>query len=362
MRQRTRARALVAVVALALAACGGGEGGDAAAVATGADGHGAPTTASPEPVTLRLGMFPNVTHATALVGVQQGIFEEHLADNVTLEAQALGAGPQAVEALFAGGLDAAYLGPNPAVNAFAKSGGEAVRVVVGATSGGAFLVVRPGIASARDLEGKVLATPQLGNTQDVALRAWLKDEGLEADTTGGGDVSIRPQANAQTLETFTSGEIDGAWVPEPWATRLVREGGARVLVDERDLWPGGEYVTTHLVVRTEFLEDHPDVVRQLLEGHVATTAWVNANPAAAQAAVNARVESLTGKRVGDAVLAAAWENLTFTNDPLAASLRASADQARAVGLLDEVDLGGLHDLGLLNEILVAAGQREVVSL
>lgn len=359
MRQRRRGVALVAALVLALAACGGdGAAGDAAT--RGLDA--ASPAASTEPVTLRLGLFPNVTHATGLAGVHQGIFEAHLAGNVTLETQAFNAGPQAVEALFAGALDASYIGPSPAINAFAKSGGEAIRIVSGATSGGAFLVVRPGIASAQALAGKVLATPQLGNTQDVALRAWLADAGLEADARGGGDVSIRPQENAQTPETFKTGEIDGAWVPEPWATRLIQEGGADVLVDERDLWPGGEYVTTHLVVRTEFLEDHPDVVRQLLEGQVAANEWVNGHPAEAQAAVNAQIEALAGKRMNDAVLAAAWQNLTFTDDPIASSLRTSADAAAAVGLLDEVDLEGIYDLRLLNEVLAQVGQPEVASL
>ena len=210
--------------------------------------------ASAEPVELRLGYFPNVTHATALAGIKQGFFEEALPDNVTLTTTPFNAGPEAVEAIFSGGLDASFIGPNPAINAFARSKGEAIRIVSGATSGGAYLVVKPEITSAAQLKGKKLATPQLGNTQDVALRAWLKEQGLSSDAQGGGDVSILPQPNAQTLDTFRSGDIDGAWVPEPWATRLVQEGGGTVLVDERDLWPDGQYVTTHLVVTPTFLE------------------------------------------------------------------------------------------------------------
>ena len=147
--------------------------------------------------------------------------------------------------------------------------GEAIRIVSGATSGGAYLVVKPEITSAAQLKGKTLATPQLGNTQDVALRAWLKSQGLSSDPQGGGDVAILPQANAQTLDTFKSGDIDGAWVPEPWATRLVQEGGGKVLVDERDLWPDGQYVTTHLVVTRSSCEAHPDVVKALLVGVLA---------------------------------------------------------------------------------------------
>jgi sulfonate transport system substrate-binding protein len=320
----------------------------------------APTTASSEPVTLRLGYFSNVTHATALVGVGKGIFKEHLAPNVTLETSTFNSGTEASEALFADAIDMTYIGPNPAINAYAKSNGEAVRVISGATSGGAFLVVKPDINGAADLKGKKLATPSLGNTQDVALRSWLEQNGLTADEAGGGDVSIAPQDNSQTLQTFISGDIWGAWVPEPWATRLVQEGGGKVLVDERDLWPNGEYVTTHLMVATKFLKDHPDVVQQFLEGQVAANDWVNQNSAEAQTVANDELGKITGKPLKPEVIAAAWPNLTFTDDPIASSLIKSAQDAVDVGLLKPVDnLKGIYDLSLLNEVLKANGGTEV---
>jgi NitT/TauT family transport system substrate-binding protein len=348
---------LLALSALALlgAACGGGDGGPGAA-------GGPATTGGPgaEEVTLRLGFFPNVTHATALVGVERGIFAEKLGPGVELRPQTFNAGGAAIEALFAGAIDATYVGPNPAINGFVKSGGDALRIVSGATSGGAFLVVRPTIAGPADLKGKKLATPQLGQTQDVALRAWLKQEGLKADTSGGGDVSILPQENAQTLEAFKAGTIDGAWVPEPWATRLVQEGGAAVLVEEADLWPNGQYVTTHLVVAKEFLDDHPDTVKRLVEGQVAANEFVNASPAEAQKAANDQIEKITQKRMKDEVISGSWQNLTFTNDPIATSLRKSAADAHDVGLLEEVDLDGIYDLRLLNEVLAATGKPTVI--
>jgi NitT/TauT family transport system substrate-binding protein len=314
---------------------------------------------SGDPVALRLGYFPNVTHAPALIGVEEGILAEALGPGVELEAQAFNAGPDVVEAIFNGALDASYIGPNPAINAFTRSNGDAIRIVAGTTSGGAALVVTEDITEPDQLAGTTLATPQLGNTQDVALRAWLLEQGFETDLEGGGDVSITPQANGQALEAFVAGEIDGAWVPEPWATRMVEEGGGRILVDEADLWPDGEFVTTHLIVATEFLEEHPDTVKGLLEGHVAATAFANDDPEAAKAVVSAAIEELTGSAISSEILAAAWENLTFTVDPIASSLATSAEHASELGLLDNADLEGIYDLSILNEVLAEAGQPEV---
>jgi NitT/TauT family transport system substrate-binding protein len=313
--------------------------------------------ASPKqgPSKLRLGYFPNVTHATAIVGVEGGTFQEKLG-NTELETSTFNAGPQVVEALNSGALDASYIGPNPAINAFAQSGGESIRIISGATSGGAFLVVKPDIKNAKDLDGKKIASPQLGNTQDVALRTWLKKKGLETDTAGGGEVSIVPQENAQTLDLFKQGQIDGAWVPEPWATRLKDEGGGKVLVDERKLWPNGQYVTTHLIVRTKFLDDNPDVVKKLLEGHVAATALIRDDPARAEQFVGQGIDKATGKPIAPELVSASFENLSFTNDPIAPSLRKSAKDAEAVGLLKAVDLKGIHNLMLLNQVLKQQGE------
>jgi NitT/TauT family transport system substrate-binding protein len=354
MQHRMRKGLVVGLLAaVALAGCGSDSKKDAKA---GSVEKGA------EKVALRLGYFPNITHASALVGVEKGIFADKLGPNVTLNTQAFNAGPAAVEAIFSGAIDATYIGPNPAINAFAKSNGEAIRIISGATSGGAFLVVNPSITSPAGLKGKQIATPQLGNTQDVALRSWLKSQGLSTDTQGGGDVSIVPQDNAQALEAFKAGTIAGAWVPEPWATRMIQEGKGKVLVDERTLWPGGQFVTTQLIVRTPFLKEHPDVVQHLLEGQVAATDFINANPAEAKTLLNQGIQKLTTKPLPQAVLDAAWPNMTFTNDPIASSLRKGADNAKAVGLLDaNTKLDGIYDLTLLNKVLKAAGKSEVAS-
>jgi NitT/TauT family transport system substrate-binding protein len=305
-----------------------------------------------------LGYFPNVTHATALVGDRGGLFAEKLGADVDLRISNFNAGNEAVEAIFNGGIDMTYIGPNPALNAHIRSEGAAVRIVAGATAGGAFFVVRDGIESAEDLRGRTVSSPALGNTQDVALRAWLSDNGLATDAEGGGDVSITPLANADILEGFISGSLDGAWIPEPWATRMVQQGG-HILVDERDLWPDRQYVTTHVLVRTEFLQQHPDVVKRFLDAHLATSAFVNEETAEAQRLVSEGIEAITGSPMAPDVLAAAWENLTFTVDPIATSLQKSADDAHGLGFLPSNDLEGIYDLALLNEVLREAGQPEI---
>jgi NitT/TauT family transport system substrate-binding protein len=330
-----------------------------AALLVAACGGSAPTASGSAPVTLRLGYFPNVTHASAVVGVADDILAEALGSGVTLDARTFNAGPDVVEAMFSGALDASFIGPNPAINAFTRSNGQAIRIVAGATSGGAFFVVREGIDSPDDLRGAKVATPQLGNTQDVALRTWLAEHGLTADAQGGGDVSIVPQANSQTLETFVAGLIDGAWVPEPWATRLIADGRGTVLVDERDLWPDGLYVTTHLIVRTEFLDEHPDIVKRLLEGHLRATQHVNDRPAEAQATLVEAIREITGSTLSTTVLTSAWRNLTFTVDPIASSLATSASDAFELGFLPSADLDGIYDLTLLNEVLEADGRPAI---
>ena len=354
---RRRPLLLLAVLLLfgLLAAACGDDGPDAGADE---DGGGA----GAEPVTVRLGYFPNVTHAPGIVGDLGGLFAERAGDDVTIETSTFNAGPEAVEALFAEALDVTLIGPNPAINAYAQSDGEATRIVSGSTSGGAFLVVRDGIDAPSDLQGTALATPQLGNTQDVALRAWLKDEGFESDDAGGGDVSIQPQANGDALTGFIAGDIDGAWVPEPWATRFIQEGDAHVLVDEADLWPEGEYVTTHLIVRTAFLEDHPDVVKAIIEGLADAVDLIESDPEEAKSLTNEGIAAVTDKPLSQEVLDASWENLVFTLDPIASSLAASAEDAHDVGLLDPVELDGIYDLTLLNEVLADRGDEPVEGL
>lgn len=361
-----RSRVLLSITALLaisglLAACGSGtDNGTAAAGATTSGAASAPDgpATSEVPTNVRLAYFPNLTHASAIVGVERGIFAEKLGAN-KLETKLFNAGPDVVTAIFADAIDVAYIGPNPTINAYAKSGGNAIRIVSGATSAGALFITKPDIRTAADLKGHKIATPQLGGTQDVAARNWLKSQGLKTDTNGGGDISVVPQENAQTLDAFKTGQIDGAWVPEPWATRLVLEGGGKVFLDEKSLWPSGQFVTTHIIVSTKFLKAHPDAVRRLIEGQVAASDWINNYPQDARKTVNDGITKYTGKAIAPAVIDGAWKNLTFTNDPVASSLTASAKAAEGLGLLPPTKLDGIYDLTLLNGVLRASGAAPV---
>jgi len=336
----------VAAVSLLAAGC--------ASSATGA------SNSSSAPVVLRLGFLANITHEPALVGIAKGFFTKDLGKNVTLKTTVFSTGTEETTALLAGQLDAAYVGPNPALNAWQKSNGTAIKIISGAASGGASLVVKKGITSAAQLKGKSLATPSLGNTQDVALRYWLKQHGLNTTPTGGGDVAIKPiKPNSAAVLEFASKQIDGGWEPEPYATEMVLDGGTR-LVNEASLWPGGNFVTTNLVVSQSFLKAHPSTVNGLLKGQIAANSYINANSSAAASAANAELTKLLGKGLKPNVLAAALPYIHFTNDPIASSLTTDAQHAVAVGLLTPVkNLSSIYDLGPLNALLKADGQPQV---
>ena len=350
-RPRLASRAVPALLLpalLGLAACGGTSAAD--------------TTASPSPASeLRLGYFANLTHAPALIGVQNGLFTKELGAT-KLKTQVFNAGPDEVTALFAGALDAAYIGPSPTVTAYGQSNGDAIRVIAGAASGGAELVVRDGITSAADLKGKTLASPQLGGTQDVALRAWLGKQGFKTSTDGSGDVAINPTENAQTLKLFQDGKLDGAWLPEPWASRLVLQAGAKVLVDEKDLWEKGEFVTTVLIVNKKFAAEHPQTVQALLKGHTEAVDWLNAAPAAEKATVlNDALKAAAGKVLPADVIDRSLKNITFTVDPLAGTYKKLLQDGVDAGTTKQADINGIFDLTALNSVLGESATGKKVS-
>ncbi|KQQ89691.1 ABC transporter substrate-binding protein [Arthrobacter sp. Leaf137] len=309
---------------------------------------------------LKLGYFGNVTHAPALVGVSKGFIKDQLGDT-KLSTQVFNAGPAAIEALNAGAIDATYIGPNPAINSFVKSQGESINIIAGAAAGGAQLVVKPEINSAADLKGKTLASPQLGGTQDVALRAWLTAQGYKTNVDGSGDVAINPTENAQTLKLFQDGKLDGAWLPEPWASRLVLTAGAKVLVDEKDLWDGslsgkpGEFPTTILIVNQKFAADHPDTVKALLKGHAKSVEWLNGAAADEKATViNAALKEAAGAELKADVIDRSLKNIVFTVDPLAGTYQKLLADGVTAGTTKQADINGIFDLRALNEV---AGEK-----
>jgi NitT/TauT family transport system substrate-binding protein len=353
--KRVLAGLTAAGVALLAAGCA-----SSSASSVGSNSSGGSQPASK--VVLRLGFLENITHAPALIGVKEGFFTKNLGNGVTLQLQPFSTGTEEATALLAGQLDAAYVGPNPAIKAWQTSGGKLIRVISGAASGGAELVVKKGITSASQLKGQKLATPSLGNTQDVALRYWLKGHGLTTTQTGGGDVPITPVTpNSAAVLQFASGQLAGGWEPAPYDAEMVADGG-HVLVNEASLWPNGQFVTTELVVTQSFLSAHGAVVSDLLKGQIEANAFIASSKAAAESAANAELASLTGKGLKTSVLDAAFAQVTFTNDPIESSLITDADHGIAVGLLKPVSsLTAIYDLGPLNKLLAAAGQQQVAS-
>ena len=307
---------------------------------------------------VHLGYFPNLTHATAIVADKEGFFGKHLG-TTKLTVSTFNAGPAAIEALKSGAIDATYVGPGPATNAFINSGGQALTVVAGAATGGSSLVVDPSITKASDLRGGKVSSPQLGNTQDIALRYWLRTKGLKTDLQGGGDVNVVPQDNSQVVDAFTQKLVVGAWVPEPYATRLVQAGG-KILVDEHSLWPNRKFAITVLAVRTDFLKAHPETVTALLAADLDAADFIAKDPARSQKDVADVIAKISGKPMKESVILSAWKHLEFTVDPVPSSLLLGAQHAFQVGVLKkEPKLDKLVDLSLLNQLLKQRGKAEI---
>jgi NitT/TauT family transport system substrate-binding protein len=309
---------------------------------------------------LRLGLFPNLTHAPGYVALEQSFLEERLAP-AHVEVTYFNSGTDAGNALLAGSIDATYIGPGPAVGLYLQSDGG-VAIVSGATSGGATLVVRTGAGIRRpaDLRGKRVAVPGYGNTQDVALRTWLHEHGLAANDEGG-DVSVKAIDNPELLALFRAGHLDAAWEPEPWPSLLVSEGLAEPLVDEAELWPGGTFATTVLLVRTAYLEAHGSVARGLIAANVDALEAIRDDPGSSKAAAQAGLIQAGAPSLDQAVVDHAWDRLTFSWDPASSSVAEGAEHAFALGYLPERpgDLSALFRLADLNRELRARGLEEV---
>ncbi|MBD0736976.1 aliphatic sulfonate ABC transporter substrate-binding protein [Streptomyces sp. CBMA29] len=359
-RRLTAAAAALPILFGALAACGYGSNDDKSSDATTAPAANAGADAKKLSADqVKIGYFPNLTHATPLVGLKEGIFQKELGAT-TVKELTFNAGPEEIEALNAGSIDIGWIGPSPAINGYTKSNGASLKIISGSASGGVKLVVNPDkIKTLDDVKGKKIATPQLGNTQDVALLNWIRSKGWKVDAQSGkGDVSVVRTDNKITPDAYKQGSIDGAWVPEPTASKLVAEG-AKVLLDESTLWPDNKFVITNVIVSQKFLKAHPDVVEAVLRGSVNTNAWIAANPDKAKADANDQLKKLTQKALPANILDPAWKSIQVLDDPLAKTAGEEAQHAVDAGLLKAPKLNGLYDLTLLNKVLAADGKPTV---
>lgn len=318
---------------------------------------------SSNPVTLNLGYYPNLTHAVALVGVGNGTFKKDLGPGVNLQTKTFNAGPAEIQALLAGSIDIAFVGPSPAISGYTQSHNSALKVIAGASSAGVEFVVQANsnIHSAADLANKKIADPQKGGTQDVALRTYLTQHGLKSSDDGG-TVQIISTDNASILTLFKTGRIDGAWMPEPWATRLVVEGNGKVFVNESSLWPGGQFATTIVVVRQAFYNAHPNVVKSFLQGTVEAVQYIKSNATQAEQIANTQIQQITGSPMKASELPLAFQDLQVTYDPLASTINEQANRSFALGFVrSQPDLANFYNLGPLNSVLSSKGLATVAT-
>ena len=297
-------------------------------------------TGRAEPVVLRVGHFPNVTHAQGVIAQRNGWFEQRLGPDVKIQWFVYNAGPSAMEAIFANSIDLTYVGPSPALNAYAKSRGDEVRIIAGAVNGGAALVVQPDgrIKVPADFRGKKVATPQLGNTQDVECRAWLTQQGYKI-TQLGGDVLVLPTANPDQLNLFKENQSDAVWTVEPWVSRLEREAHAKVFVEQSNT------VTTVLVSSVKCLHDRPELVKKFVQAHAELTEWIQKNPAEAQKILREELAAETTRPIPAELIAQTWQRMEFTTHISELSLIEFVKDAQAAGFLR-----GAPDLGRLIQL------------
>jgi len=291
------------------------------------------SNSSPEN-TVRVAFFPNLGHSIAIVGTEKGIFAEKLGNQTVIEIRLFDSGPQVIESIFANEIDLAYVGPGPAINGFVKSDGKALKILAGAASGGVSLVIHPNskIESVADFPGKRIAAPQIGNTQDISLRNYLYQNNLKPAEKGG-SIYVINVVNPDIFTLFSKGELDAAWVPEPWASRLVQQLGGIRLFQEKDLWPDQKFSSAVLIVRSEFLEKHPDIVQKWVEAHMQTSNWINEHPTATKLIFNDFLKKKTGKTFPSEILNEAFSNLQITSDPIESSINTFAERANALGYL-----------------------------
>ena len=309
---------------------------------------------------VRVGFFPNVTHPQALVGKGNGTFQKEVGDEYTIDWKQFNAGPAELESLLAGELDIGYIGPGPASNGYAVSEGD-LQIISGASNAGAVLITgkNTDIKSIKDLEGKKIAIPQYGNTQDICLRGLLKDNKLK-DSARGGTVNVVQAPNPDIKMLLEEGNIDAAFVPEPWGARLESEIGAKVLLDYNETWRDGDYSSAVIIARKEYIEEHPELMKNFLKAHIETTEYINENKEQSKIIINKQLEALIQKPLPEDVLDKALDRLVVTYDPKKESVEAIVDLSYEVGYLrKKPDLTNLFNLDLLNKALRSKELEEI---
>ncbi len=283
---------------------------------------------------IRVAYFPNINHAVPIIGMEKGIFQDQIGNNTVIESRLFDAGPQVIESIFAGSIDIAYVGPGPAINGFLKSENHNVKILSGAASGGASLIVHPNskINSVADFGGKRIAAPQIGNTQDISLRNYLSENGLKPAEKGGSVIVLNiPNPDIYTL--FAKGDIDAAWVPEPTATILVQQLNGTRLFNEEELWPDNRFASVLLIAREEYVNQNPEVINKWLEAHQQTVDWINSNPEQTRVIFIQFMKKETGKSLSDKLVDESLSNLEITSDPIVSSIHTFAKRADSLGYL-----------------------------
>ena len=293
---------------------------------------------------IRVAYFPNITHAVPIIGLERGTFAQQIGNDTLIEPVLFDSGPQVIESIFAGSIDIAYIGPGPAINGFLKSDHHDVKILSGSASGGVSFIVRPDskINSAADFNGKRIAAPQIGNSQDISLRTYLSENGLKPAEKGGSVVILNvPNSDIYTL--FTKGDIDAAWVAEPTATLLVQKLNGTRLFNEKDLWPKHQFASVLLIAREDYVNQHPDVIHRWLEANQQTIDWINSNPEQTRIIFNQFIKRELGKTLPDSLIDESLSNLEITSDPIVSSIETFAKRADSLGYLGRhgYDLNGL---------------------
>ena len=283
---------------------------------------------------IRVAFFPSISHAVPIVGLENGIFENGIGEQIQIETKLFDSGPQVIESIFARSIDVAYVGPGPTINGFLKSHGKDIRILAGAASGGASFIIQPdsGLESIENFDGKRIASPQISNSQDVSLRYYLASNDLKPIEKGG-TVFVLNISNPDIYTLFAKGDIDGAWVPEPWATMLVQDLDGVRLFNEEKLWPNEQFASVLLIARTDYLENNPEIIQNWLKSHEETVSWINSNPDQTKSIFESFLKKYMGKSLPTKIIDESFSNLTITSDPIKNSVLTFAERADVLGYL-----------------------------